>query len=108
MKIYWTIKSIPELTDLSPRDRKDLWRRNYWKGYTHLPPWIGVALLLILLGLVQYLTGPGHVLADISAWLKIMLKGVVLFFGLILTFQLLTESIRPHLRQELQYMGKQK
>ena len=76
MKIYWTIKSIPELADLSPSDRTALWRRNYWKGYAHLPPWMGVAILFILLGIVQYLTGPGHVLAATNTWLKVALKGI--------------------------------
>jgi len=108
MKIYWTIKSIPELADLSPSDRKALWRRNYWKGYTHLSPWIGIAVLIILLGIVQYLTGPGHVLAASSLLVKVMLKGIAFFIGFTLIFHLITESIRPHLRQERQSGNKTK
>jgi hypothetical protein len=108
MKIFWTIKSIPELADLSPSDRMALWRRNYWKGYAHLPPWMGVAILFILLGIVQYLTGPGHVLAATNTWLKVALKGIAFLMGFSLTYQLLTESIRPHLRRDLQHMGKYK
>ncbi len=43
MKIYWTLKSIPELAEMSKKDRKKVWRRCYWKVFRHWQTWFALA-----------------------------------------------------------------
>ncbi|MDP9651558.1 hypothetical protein J2793_007033 [Paraburkholderia caledonica] len=49
MKIYWSLKSIPEFPQLSAKERRAAWRRVYWATYRHWLTWVG---LLIHLGCV--------------------------------------------------------
>ncbi len=35
MKIYWLLKSIPELAEMPKKERKAIWRRCYWKVFRH-------------------------------------------------------------------------
>ena len=44
MKIYWTLKSIPELADLPLWERGRRWRRAYKSVYRHWETWCGLAL----------------------------------------------------------------
>ncbi|EHK62416.1 hypothetical protein [Halomonas sp. GFAJ-1] len=42
MKIYWTLKQIPELSSLSSRERGKRWRKAYKKSFRHWETWLGV------------------------------------------------------------------
>jgi hypothetical protein len=42
MTIFWTLKSIPELADLSARDRRVRWRRAYRRTWRHWENWIAL------------------------------------------------------------------
>ena len=53
MKIYWTHKSIPELKDLSMRERGRRWRSAYKSAFRHWQTWGGVVLCGVLAGAVQ-------------------------------------------------------
>ncbi len=44
MKLFWTLKSIPELTCLSQLERRQAWQECYWKFLRH---WPGSLTLLI-------------------------------------------------------------
>jgi hypothetical protein len=44
MQIYWTLKSIPELREVSMRERGCRWQRAYHKSLRHFQTW--AALLL--------------------------------------------------------------
>ncbi len=41
MKVYWSLKSIPEISQLSSKERLAAWRRVYWITYRHWPTWVG-------------------------------------------------------------------
>ncbi len=44
MKIYWTLKSITELKDLSFRERGRRWRSAYKSAFRHWQTWCGLAI----------------------------------------------------------------
>src|SRR3954462_9994969 len=54
MPIYWSLKSIPELSSLSARSRKEIWRRGFslslipWWLWALLPIWIAIELYWVL------------------------------------------------------------
>ncbi len=48
MKIYLSIKSIPELKDLEPLHRKKIWRTNFRKAFNHWQTWVGAIFLGIM------------------------------------------------------------
>lgn len=50
MKIYWTYKSIPELKDLSRRERGRRWRSAYKSAFRHCQTWVGLVLCGVLAG----------------------------------------------------------
>ncbi|MBB3059570.1 hypothetical protein [Microbulbifer rhizosphaerae] len=43
MKIYWTLKSIPEFSALSIQERGARWRKVYTKCFRHWQTWLGLA-----------------------------------------------------------------
>jgi hypothetical protein len=50
MQFYWSLKSIPELSGLPPRERRRIWRAAYWKTFRHWQIWAaGIAILLFTL-----------------------------------------------------------
>lgn len=57
MKIYWTHKSIPELKDLSMRERARRWRSAYKSAFRHWQTWGGLVLCGVLSGAGAYLGG---------------------------------------------------
>ena len=57
MKIYWTHKSIPELKDLSMRERGRRWRSAYKSAFRHWQTWGGVVLCGVLAGAGAYFGG---------------------------------------------------
>lgn len=58
MRIYWTLKSIPELSHLSSRERRKRWRSVYRSAFRHLETWSGLALVGILGGVGSHFFGP--------------------------------------------------
>lgn len=42
MKIYWTLKQIPELSSLSFQERGKRWRKAYKKSFRHWETWLGL------------------------------------------------------------------
>lgn len=57
MKIYWTYKSIPELKDLSRRERGRRWRSAYKSAFRHWQTWGGLVLGGVLAGVGAYVGG---------------------------------------------------
>jgi hypothetical protein len=53
MKIYWTLKSIPELKDYPPEERKKIWRAGFWNSFKQGRAYTGfyIAALPMLLGI---------------------------------------------------------
>lgn len=40
MKIYWLPSSIPELSDLTKKERDEVWRKIYFKLFKHWQVWV--------------------------------------------------------------------
>jgi hypothetical protein len=40
MKVYWSLRSIPELSDLPHAERRRLWRECWWKVLDHWQVWV--------------------------------------------------------------------
>ncbi|EAW1322382.1 hypothetical protein AHX51_28915 [Salmonella enterica subsp. diarizonae] len=57
MKIYWTLKSITELKDLSFRERGRRWRNAYKSAFRHWQTWGGLAGTVIFAGLGGFIYG---------------------------------------------------
>ncbi len=45
MKIYWTIKSVPEFSGMSSKQIKEIWMP-YWKTYRYWQQWVMLVLSL--------------------------------------------------------------
>jgi len=54
VKIYWTLKSIPELRSEPWRERGRRWRRAYSKCFGHFVTWAALLLLAFGRGLGSY------------------------------------------------------
>ncbi len=61
MPIYWTLKSIPELSQLSSAERGQAWRRVNRKTFRHWQTWVGLVACGALAGLGSHFGGTfGH------------------------------------------------
>lgn len=58
VKIYWTLKSIPELADLSLMERKRRWKSAYKSVFRHWQTWCGLLLVGTFAGAGSYFFGP--------------------------------------------------
>ena len=96
MKTYLTLKSIPELSNLSGKDRGRLWRRNAWKAFKHLQAWLGIALFLIVVVTGFYFARQMHMR---SPWRYIIIS-VSYLFGYWLYLQLMIPKVRLYLKKE--------
>jgi hypothetical protein len=57
MPIYWTLKSIPELSQLSSAERSQAWRRVNHRTWRHWQTWVGLVACGALAGLGSYFGG---------------------------------------------------
>jgi len=57
MRIYWTLRQIPELATLSRAERGLVWRRAYRKAFGHWQTWAGLAACGVLSGIGGYVGG---------------------------------------------------
>ncbi|MCW5300527.1 hypothetical protein DXT88_20360 [Herbaspirillum lusitanum] len=54
MRIYWTLRQIPELASLSSTERSASWRRIYPKTFRHWQTWAGLINCAGLSGVGSY------------------------------------------------------
>ena len=89
VKIYWTLKSIPELKNLSPGDRGRRWQSAYKSAFRHWQTWGGLVICGILTGAGAYFAG---------------MAGTVIFAGLggFIYGQIMTHVVLKHYRYRLQ------
>ena len=89
MKIYWTLKSITELKDLSFRERGRRWRRAYKSAFRHWQTWCGLVLCGAFSGAGAYFGG---------------VAGTVIFAGLggFIYGQIVTHVVLKYYRHRLQ------
>jgi len=48
MAIYWTLKSIPELANLTARERRQRWRRISVRAYRHWQTWVAMVICVVI------------------------------------------------------------
>jgi len=93
MRIYWTLKSIPELAPLSARERRRVWRTAYLRTFEDWRGWAAAVVVGVCAGLGSAIgTTCGHH----------MLYGVVgAGIGGAISGQIWTHLAIPHLRKLL-------
>ena len=100
MKMYWSLRSVPELADLPPAERRRLWRECWGKVLRHWQVWL--LFLLFYSGLLGVLV--------VAAWLALVVGlgwplALILVSGVwggafgFLLDQVSIPLARPYLRQ---------
>jgi len=51
MKIYWSLKSVPELSGMSKKERKVIWRRCYLKTFRNWQTWVAFIACVVCAGI---------------------------------------------------------
>lgn len=105
MKLYWTLKSIPELAPLSPPDRDRVWSACFLKSLRYWQTWIGMLLIPI------WGSGPAWALRTLLVWngmnasvaylVTIPIFGVGFLLGIVVARHIIVAQIRPYLRAYL-------
>jgi hypothetical protein len=90
MQIYWSLKSIPELSGLPRAERGRRWRAAYRKTFRHWQTWVSLLALGLCSVLGEYLgslTGSQFIGSVVGAGVGGLIYG-----------QVATELARPYLR----------
>ena len=102
MKLYWSLKSIPELADLPKKDRYEIWKACYsmvWRSWKSIILHIILIILFISVLTVIYNTFDKFIIGLL----------VAVSIGAICGFieqQVAIYIIRPHIREYLSSHGK--
>jgi len=117
MTFYWTLKSIPELTQLPARMRWRAWYACVDKTFRHWQTWLACAaavapiLVFLFLGLLMWpaSSSPAE-LASHDEALPVFLAALGVFLlslpGILIFGQIQSEIIRPYLRAYLAARNK--
>jgi len=54
MKIYWTLRNIPELSSVTAQERKRRWKQAYRSTFHHWETWVGLILSSVFGGIGAY------------------------------------------------------
>jgi len=103
MKIYWSIKSIPELVGLPDTDRKIVWRESYRKASSGCRIWTwffvysiyGLCVVIFAKTVKNFLGYPG-------AFIGAVIGGALVGF---VHAQIIIDKTRPFIRE---YLSSQK
>ena len=55
MQIYWTLKSIPELSGLPLGERMRVWRAAHWNIYRHWQFWASLVGMVLCMGIGRHI-----------------------------------------------------
>jgi hypothetical protein len=105
MPIYWTLKRVPELSELGFWERGRAWRRAIWASrfYLYWRYWASVAVVAACLGaggLVGILVGSlvfGNAMFGIALFM-VLVSLLAFIPAAVWHGQVLTELVRPHIR----------
>ncbi|HFW3114511.1 TPA: hypothetical protein ACIVNJ_004989 [Salmonella enterica subsp. diarizonae serovar 61:r:-] len=106
MKLYWTLKSIPELTDLPANLRSKNFKDAYNALYTRFEYWAGIVIFFICnitLSRVYNYLFPTQLVFPYS----IIRDLLPLFPGLVIWYQFIVHGVRKHYRHILERGKKQ-
>lgn len=104
MKIYWSLKSIPELAEIPTKQRKEIWRRCLRKAHRNWWTWLGVV------GPAACIGGVSAVLVDIISGnhaAAILLAGLIGGIAGLISFQIQVRTVRAYIRKELNLPEKE-
>ena len=118
MQIYWTHKSIPELRDLKPRQRRKVWRACWLRPYRHWQTWVafvGQFLVVLVGGLIgmvidgdTWILG-GHSPTDLEKftfpWGAVLLMNLGAVMSGCAFWQFHLRLMRPELKRYLESHG---
>ncbi|MEO2019970.1 MAG: hypothetical protein ABGZ53_37020 [Fuerstiella sp.] len=85
--IFWSYRSIPELSGLSRADQKAVWKACHRKAYGHWQCWLGVGIVtaiacgtvfIAMIFLMGWLD-PGQSMLFVIGYLALQVAGVVFF-----------------------------
>lgn len=100
MKFYLFLKSIPELKDLPRRERGRIWRENALKGFGHWQTWAALLFWAFLAVSGLWSDCCFEILRNSKILLRIV--HLVSFLAGCVIFQtVLTEKVRPYLKQAI-------
>jgi hypothetical protein len=116
MKIYWTLKSIPELAELTPAERTVVWHACKPRAWRHWQTWLGAILAVIIsivlgAGVLMLVQSFGVVIPGVSARTAILARffvagfacgGLVVGVASYLIGLVVASQLRPHLRDYLE------
>jgi hypothetical protein len=88
MQIYWTLKSIPELSGLPLKERMRVWRAAHWKITRHWQYWASLVGIGLGVEIGQ------HIYARLGSFIG----GVV---GVFIFSQVSIHLVRPYIRDLL-------
>jgi hypothetical protein len=105
MKIHWSWKSVPELSGLTPKERKQICRKHKYKLFKNRTYWIALILYMIsftcILGVALYVQDR---FIPNGRWSWLLLPG---FGGLIggtfgiIQSQIQIQAMLPYIRKDL-------
>ncbi len=93
MKIYWTLKSIPEFEGMSRSAIRKIWLRSYWKTYYHWQQWLISSVIIIY----SIFVASDYGRATTHIFLMGAL-GVIIFW---LWFQISVAIARPYIKEQI-------
>ena len=98
MRFYWRLKSIPELVNLMPIQRRWLWQRFCWYPYRHWQMWVATAGFVLLFMLPVILLQ--NLVLSLGSWLGRAIPLMPLL-GLALFRHMQLSLLRPYMRKAL-------
>ncbi|MCK4667389.1 hypothetical protein KAU33_11600 [Candidatus Dependentiae bacterium] len=66
MKIYWSLKSIPELKSFPEKERKRIWKESYSKSFKQRKTWVAIILSWLVLAFVYIILS--YFIAEYFFW----------------------------------------
>ncbi len=106
MRIYWTMKSVPELAPLSKEQRKSVWHATRWKAFRHWQFWVASAAFivwfLIIFAFLDLILIRDGTVVRIG---RFFFGGIAVGIGALILNHMAIELKRPYMRRLLQSQG---
>ena len=116
MKVYWSLKSIPELAELTPAERTVVWHAVKGRAWGHWQTWLGATIAVIValtmgVGVLVLIQSFGITIPGLSPRTVILARFFVAGFfcgGLVVAVSsyliglVVASQLRPHLRDYLE------
>lgn len=115
MKIYWSLKSVPELAELTPAERTVVYHAVKGRAWRHWQTWFGAAIAVVIalalgIGALVLIQSLGITIPGLSQKTMILARffiagflcgGLVVGVAFYLIELVVTSQLRPHLRAYL-------